>query len=476
MNQKYKYLVKNTAILAVCNFASKILVFLLVPLYTSVLTTEEYGIYDLVVNTASLLLPILSLNILDAMVRYELENKYDKGHITIVSLRYISISCGAVFLSCLLINKFKLIPAIAGMEWLICAYYFAYVCHQFFVQQARGMEKISQMGIAGVINTVVLVGSNILFLLVFKAGIQGFFVSTILSYLIPAIYLAVSTKIWTVIKKPFHYPPEIKGEMTRYSFPLIFSTLSWWVNSASDKYLVSFILGVAENGVLSVAYKIPSIINTLFGMFGQAWQISVVKEYNSDESKSFYETTIKCINSLTIISCGILIALSQFLGKILYSNEFFRAWELAPFLIISTVFNSASGLLGPVLSAIKDTKSMAKSAIYGASANIILNVVLIYLIGTQGAAIATVISAGIIYTIRKMAVIKKITLQKDFVLWCSVAILVVESILVIGSFHRVWIAASVVVLAIVNSSNLGRVFSRIFDIIRRKVKRDGKQK
>lgn len=41
--KKYKYLFKNVGLLTISNFGSKILSFLLVPLYTSLLTTGEYG-------------------------------------------------------------------------------------------------------------------------------------------------------------------------------------------------------------------------------------------------------------------------------------------------------------------------------------------------------------------------------------------------------------------------------------------------
>ena len=46
----YKKLVYNTAIFAIGNFGSKVLTFLIVPLYTYVLTTAEYGVIDLFIT------------------------------------------------------------------------------------------------------------------------------------------------------------------------------------------------------------------------------------------------------------------------------------------------------------------------------------------------------------------------------------------------------------------------------------------
>ena len=75
---KYKYLLKNIGLVTINNFTSKILAFLLVPLYTNVLSTAEYGTYDLYTTTAFLLIPILSVDIAEALVRFLLDENVDE--------------------------------------------------------------------------------------------------------------------------------------------------------------------------------------------------------------------------------------------------------------------------------------------------------------------------------------------------------------------------------------------------------------
>ena len=82
------YLMKNTGILTISNFSSKILVFLLVPLYTSVLTTEEYGTYDLIISTVTLVYPVITLNIADAVMRFSMDRNYDKKKVASIGFRY----------------------------------------------------------------------------------------------------------------------------------------------------------------------------------------------------------------------------------------------------------------------------------------------------------------------------------------------------------------------------------------------------
>ena len=63
----------NTAILAVGTFTSKVLVFLLMPLYTALLSAEEFGIADLVTQTANLIIPLAAVGICDGLFRFALD-------------------------------------------------------------------------------------------------------------------------------------------------------------------------------------------------------------------------------------------------------------------------------------------------------------------------------------------------------------------------------------------------------------------
>lgn len=403
MNEKSKYLFKNIGILTISNFASKILVFLLVPLYTSVLSTSEYGTYDLIISTISLLYPILTLNILDAVMRFFMDHKTDKTDIVNIGFRIVILSIIFVCFFCIIINYSNCFKSLKGLEFLIFLYYSSYVFNQFFVQMAKGLEMVKQMGIAGVISTIIMLLGNILFLLVFKMGLKGFFIANILSQIIPSLYYFVILKFWKYIslKKIDNI---LAKEMLIFCLPLLFTALGWWVNNVSDRYIVTLICGVAANGLLSVAYKIPSIINTIQGIFVQAWQISAIKEYNAGNTKEFYNKTYVVINSIMIIVSSFLMILSRFLAHILYAKDFFDAWQYVHFLIISTSINCASGFIGPILVAKKDSTTMALSSIIGSIVNIILNFVLIYFFGIQGATIATVISSYTIYHIRFIAV------------------------------------------------------------------------
>lgn len=455
-----KYLIKNVGLLTISNFSSKILVFLLVPIYTSVLSTSEYGIYDLIVSIVVLLYPILTLNIVDALMRFIMDDTYSKKIVISLGLKYIIFS----IFSIIVINCGLYVLKIwNGQLIFFLLYYISYALNQFFIQLAKGLEKVQDMAIAGVISTLATLIFNILFLLVFKWKLNGFFIANILSQVISVIYLFLRIRLLQYIDFS-KSEKKIEKEMLLYCTPLIATTLGWWANNTLDKYAVTLLCGVSANGLLAVSYKIPSILNTVQSIFIQAWQISAIKEYGEKDSKKFYGSTFSTINLIMCGVCAGLILLTRPLATILYVNNFYVAWKFVPFLLISSVLNCAAGLLGPILSAKKDTQIMMWSAIIGAAINLVLNLGLIPLIGTQGATIATVASSLVIYVVRRYGVGKDIIItDKYYWLWI---LLMAQAIIEVTIGNRIAELGLCVLMILVNRKSVVNVLSMAKNIVK----------
>lgn len=444
MKERSRFLFKNVGILTISNFASKILVFLLVPLYTSVLSTSEYGTYDLIVSTISLLFPILTANIIDGVMRFLMEKDCDKNCIALTGMKYILSSYIAIAILLFVLSRLNIWQDVHGLEIYICLYYILFAANQFFIQFAKGIERVFDMGVAGVFSTIITMGGYILFLIVFKMGLRGFLVTHIFAQAIPVLYFFFRLQFWKYLHPRKNNDGLLQKKMLLYSAPLIVTTLGWWVNSAADKYVVTFICGVAANGILAVAYKIPQILNTLQGIFIQAWQISAIKEYGENDTGLFYGEIFGFVMLLMSAACACFVILSKPLALLLYSKDFFAAWQYVPFLLLSSVLNCASGILGSILSAKKDSKSMALAAVYGVMSNIIMNIVFVYMMGIQGATIATVISSLIIYMVRKRKVGQAIKIEDYTVIVATWLLLFSQAVLEI--YTSFWYAEVIVMI------------------------------
>ena len=428
-DRKYKYLIKNTGILTISSFSSRILVFLLVPLYTSVLTTAEYGSYDLSVTTIQLLLPILTVNIYDSVMRFYMDSNYTKREVSAVGLKYLIISSvlfGFFIFVNYQIGLFGVLYSIREYSILVFVYYVTNLANQYLTQMAKGLERVKDIAEAGVVNTLVTLLLNIVLLLVVRMGLRGFFISYIAGQMSSALIIFLKTHYWKHLSLKIN--KQYEKEMLAYSIPLILGTIGWWCNNASDRYVVTYMCGIAANGIYSVAYKIPSILTTLQQIFLQAWQISAVKEYKEEDSARFYGKTFVTINlAMCLLCCG-LILFTKPIAHLLYAKDFYLAWQYVPFLLVSGVFNAASGIIGPILNANKDSKSLGISSLAGALVNIVLNFTLISVIGVQGAAIATAVSSYVIYMLRKITVGQRIKVADYWKVYLSWTVIVAQAV------------------------------------------------
>lgn len=429
-SSSYRYLFNNIGLLTLSNFATKILSFFLVPLYTNILTTTEYGTYDLFNATIGVLLPILTLNIQESVLMFSLDKKTSRKAIVSISVKYLLISNLLVIIG-LIFNRITYLNA-------MIAEYGIYFFLMFFVQSLvgvmtcyiRGVDRVADLSVSSVITSIVTISCNIIFLVTFKWGLPGYFLANITGPLVQCIYLMVRSNFLNEIR--FEQFITEEEAMTNYSKPLIANSIAWWVNNVSDRYVIVFFCGLAENGVYSVAGKIPSILNIFQTIFNQAWTLSAVKDFDSEDKKGFFTNTYKAYNCMMVIICSSIIVADKVLAKFLYAKDFYVAWKYVPWLTVAILFGALSGYLGGFFSAVKDSKLFATSTIMGAIINLVLNFIFTPIYGALGAAIATAISYIVVWAFRYVQSRKyiklKINLTRDIIAYI---LLIVQSLLIL---------------------------------------------
>lgn len=460
---KYKALTSNIVFLLFSQFCTKLIGFFLVPLYTKILSTQEYGIYDLSLTTINLLIPILTLNLGESVLRFVLDKEINSRNVLTVSTKYLLLGT-TIFSAFLLINLFfEIIPSIIPYWHFILILFFITTLSTNISYYAKGTGKLKASAVSGLFGTAITFVLNICFLAILRMGLKGYYLATIIGISVQTIILYFGCSCYKHIRfSGFH---GLEREMKSYSTPLIANSLAWWVNSSADKYLITHICGISETGIYSVGYKIPSILNVVQSVFNQAWSISSVTEFDSNDKDSFFSNTYKMLNCALTILCSMIILLTKPLAYLLYSNDFYSAWKYVPFLTISFIFGSISGYYGGIFTAVKDTKILAKTTFIGATINILLNIFLIKTIGPLGASVSTALSYFSVWLIRLVYIKKYISLQitlvEDII---SYILLVIQSIILI-IFDSLFIYFIELVLLIAIISLQRNTIKRLFKSI-----------
>lgn len=392
-----KKLGKNVLLMTIGSIGSKVLTFLLVPLYTSCLSTSDYGVSDLIVTIISLLMPLFTLQISESLLRFALDKELDKKQVFNIGIK---INCIGFIVLLIFSPIFIFIPLLKNYYFYFLGYYFSYSIYVALSNFTCGFGEIRLYTGIGVFQTVSLLGSNIILLTIFQRGIQGFLLSYIISYSLSSMGLFIFGKQYKLVILPSNIDKSIQKEMIRYSLPMIPNSISWWISNSSDKFIVTAICGASVMGIYSVAYKIPTILSVFYNVFMSAWRISSVDDFGSDTTREFYSKIYRIIESSLVMLASFIILFNRILSKIFFANEFFEARFFVPVLVIAFLIHGLGEFFGSIYTASKKTKMLFYSSLTGAIINIVLNIMLIPRLSGIGAALATLISYCVILGIR----------------------------------------------------------------------------
>ena len=411
---RYKKLLSNTAIYGMGTFASKILVFLLTRLYTECLTAEQFGTADLITNTANLLIPFAAAGVCEAIFRFALDSSENKRNV---------LSTG-FFLLCITSAIFVAVATVCGVlgffaeyMWIVVLYVLMSNFHSMLALYIRANDRTKLYAVQGIMNTVLTIGFNILFLVIlpsgsFFHGVNGYVLSVVIADAVMGLFLLLYARLYRDIT-PRAFNSKLAKKMLRYSIPLVPTTVFWWITNVSDRFMVTYFCSEAANGIYTAAYKIPTLLILITGVFSEAWQFSAVKESESEDRAEFFTNVFGGFRTVIFVAGAFIIAFSQIISKILYAADYYTAWQYIPVLVVSGIFSSFVSFLASIYMVKKKSGKSFLTAMVGALVNIVLNLLLIpnsigifgAVIpcagwGAQGAAIATMASYAAVFLIR----------------------------------------------------------------------------
>ena len=466
---KGKDLAKNTAMVSIGKICTQLITFFLLPVYTAVLSNEEYGVVDLLNTLTSLLLPIVTLQIEQGIFRYlidcrENNEKQIKLITTIIRFMIIqSIACIVIFLcvSPFIHNEYK---------YFLIANLLMGIFSSLLLQICRGLGDNATYAIGSFITGAFTVVLNVIFIVAFRWGAYGMLGATAISNFICAVYIFLKRKIYKYIK-PKQFDKKILKEIIKYSVPLIPNMISWWIVSASDRTIISAVIGIAQNGIYSAANKFSGVFTTLYSVFNLTWTESASININSEDRDEFFSKILDFVIRFFGCLCLGTIAVMPFAFNILINEKFAEAYYQIPILILGSVFNILVSFVGSIYVAKKLTKEIAKTSVISAVINIFVNIVLIKSIGLYAASISTVIAYALMFIYRWIDVKKYVKFNVNKILMFALTIMYGITIFTYylkNTMISVVVLVIVVVFAII--TNLNSV-SYLKQIVKDKIKK-----
>lgn len=398
MFSEIKKTIKHTAIYSFGNISTKIVGFILLPLYTNYLLPEDYGILIILQTILQILIGVFGFNLPTAMMRWYASEKNVKTRNSIVFSTLFSSTIISVILSLILIPFSKEF----SLYWFSTDQFSNYFIFLFLASSAgiisnvplnviRLKELPKFYVILSVLRFTTIILLNIYFVAYAKMGVEGIMISEFLGSL---IVIVLSLPI-LIKDSNFVLNMKILKEMFIFGYPLVFSTVFSFVLTLGDRFIIESIDGVASVGVYSLGHKIASIINMLIL---QSFQLGFLplayKKLGTPNDKKYFSKILTYYTTLLAFSVlGISMFGKEIVEILVKNHEYWLASTVIPIIAFSFLIRGLQYNFSLSFHFEKKTGYVTTIIVITSIINILLNFILIKEIGFLGAAYSLLISS-----------------------------------------------------------------------------------
>ena len=386
-------LAKQSAIYGVGGLVSRILAVLLLPLYTSYLSTADYGKIETLVAATAVLVIVLRMGISSAFFRFYFDAKDDDGRTRIVRTSFwftmtsatAGLIVGVLFAS--QISHLLQLGDEPGLVYAAAVGLWAGMNYEQLTSLFRAEDRSVAYVAASLTNVLITVGATVLLVVVYKKGplgvLVGNFIGTLCVYFVLLGYRRYQLGLV--------FDRKLFRAMNKFGMPLVPAALALWAVNFIDRLFIALFKDQGEVGVYSVAVRVSSAIVFLMMAFRMAWPAFA---YSIEDDRHARRTYSYVLTYVVYVACWISLAfalLAPWIVHLLARNpSFYRASEAVGLLSFGGAAYMAYTVMAIGSGRARKTQWNWVIAAIAAAINVVLNVILIPPYGMIGAAIATV--------------------------------------------------------------------------------------
>jgi len=386
-----------TVIYAAGNVASKLISFIVVFFTTYCLSKEELGMYDLILTTTALAVPLLNFQLCDAVLRWLARDSTGADTPRVLT----NVSC---IVGCALL-LFTPIYAVAGLlltiPYTLLSYLLLVTSAILPVLQiaARGNGRNALFAVSGVVYASVYTAATLILVVGCHLKVEGMLLVNIAANIVTAVFIAVQARYHRAIDRT-RIDYGFCKELILFSIPLIPNALAWWAFSSANRYIVLYYLGLEQNGIWSISYKLPTILSVFTSIFFMAWQEKALREFESSDRDEYFSTVLKTFVGLSLGVILVLTAAAKPLLHIVVEKSFFVSWKYTVFLMLANFFQSLALFYGVGYYCAKDTKQVLYTTLIGSLIAVVCSALLIPTLGLYGAGMGATIGFLSMFLVR----------------------------------------------------------------------------
>jgi len=401
-NQEYAIFGRQVGYVIGANIAIILLSLVQFAILTKGLGTTLYGTWSLINVTVSLIVPFAMVSFGMSIVRFLAAEK-DKGRIredflsacSIVFISGMVFSVVLFFLSDFLAASIFKDPGSSTYIRLASVLILLNSLHTLPLAFFRMRRRIGLYTILNLSYQAFQVGLIVLFILL---GYK--LTGAITALIISGILFNVVTLLIVLRQIGFHKPTfsNMKSYL-RWGVPLTPNAAILWIIHVSDRYMVSYFLGVAAAGIYSAAYVIGNYASFALAPLGAVLYPTISKSYdegNLSKTRNYLSYSVKYLMMIAIPSAFGLSILAKPLLQRLSTADFVAGSTVVPFVAFGAVLYCFFQVCVYIIHLVGKTRITVGLLSVAAVLNVVFNLLLIPRIGILGAAVATLVAYGVL--------------------------------------------------------------------------------
>lgn len=388
---------RNSFIYSLGNLSNRLAGFVLLPIYTTQLTTAEYGIYGIAEATVFFIATFFGLALYQALFRWfydkDFINKQKQVFFNVLFVVVISAGLLLLVLSLLKTELAEIVFSEMHCEKLFLLLIFS-AALEIIIQIPNTLLRLQERAVLFVISNLlrltISLSLTVYFLVYQQKKVDGIYEAMIYSQIANLIFLLLF--LFKNIK--LHIDIKLIKSLLIYSYPLALSAVFAALMQYTDRYVLNYFGTLNDVGVYSLGYKIANSIQAfIVTSVNLALMPMMFKSVNEPNHQRYISKI------LTYYAYGLMIFI---LFVSLYSKEiikvlaqhpnYWSSYYIVPLIAVAIYFSMLKDVTIIGLHISKKTKIISKIIIIASVTNIIINIPLTYFFNNYGAAIAVIIT------------------------------------------------------------------------------------
>ena len=401
---KIKRFIKTAFVFLTGNVLSKIISFLLLPIYTEKIDPAQFGNYDVAFTFINLIAPIAFFQIWDGMYRISFDYKNNDEKHGIISNCFAVSFIGLVIYAVL----FPIINCFFKIQYFVLVFIYGllYAINYIYTYAARAFLSNKLFVFSGVLATLSTAILNIILIVGFGFGIDAIYISSIFGLLIQQGLIEIKLGVLRYFKFK-HIDKKIIKEMLCFSIPLCVTTIFYWFLNGFTKIIIQNQIGDYANGLYAVANKFGGLITLIVSVVQFAWN-ETIYIMTSDSKETHGKNYSLCMDVMTngvVIGLSVFILVSKLVFPILIDTSYNEALFLIPPTILGVAANALASFIATIFMAEKSNKLIMHSSIMVAILNVILGFTLTKYFGIYGTVTGLAVSFFALALIRYIKIV-----------------------------------------------------------------------